>query len=453
MIPPVGRDQRAMKHTPFYLSAQNPAHDLVHPEVATTSMETSWAVGIMILAVSYQAWLCLLYTHGLPMSAAFIGLSEALVMLACLPILARRLLPGVIIVALLAGAWFCLAGLLTGQINVKAARDLVIPLCFFWFGCNMGRPELAERGLIAVIAVVLAVGLFELLWLDSYTQVLDIFGYYVSTGSLQPITEYVRESRLQLNGLRPEGIGRTLLPGLLGPHRISSVFLEPVSLGNFATLLAAWGLSRDAVDWRKGAFFVMAAVVLMVLADSRFTLMLLPIMVAMRLLLRGSALNLAILAPFAALAMLVVTGLMVREMSGDNLIGRLAISGWALMELDVWMLLGLGDQPHFGDMGYAYLLTRFGLPLTLLLWFSFWLLPMPDERGRRFRAFLCVYIALILSVSGTSLFAFKSAALLWLLVGCLLCVPAPVAIKQRLQAAVNQRWPANTLAGAKPYVD
>lgn len=442
-----------MNYTPFYTSALHANRELAHPEDATRKLETLWVVGIMILVVSYQAWLCLLYTFGFPMSAAFIGLSEALIMLACVPMLARRLLPGVIIVMLLAGAWLCLAALLTGHLNIKAARDLMIPLVFFWFGCNMGRPELAERGLIAVLIFVLIIGLFELLWLDGYTQVLDIFGYYVSTGVLKPITEYVRESRLQLNGLRPEGIGRTLLPGLLGPHRVSSVFLEPVSLGNFATLLAAWGLSRDTVDWRKGAFFVGAAVVLMILADSRFTLMLLPLMFAMRVLLRGSALNLAILAPFAAMAMLVLTGVMVSEMGGDNLIGRLAISGWALMDFDVWMLLGLGDQPHFGDMGYAYLLTRFGLPLTLLLWFSFWLLPMPDQRGQRFRALVCVYIALILSVSGTSLFAFKSSALLWFLTGCLLRMPAPIAVKQHLQAAVNQRWPANTLAGAKPHVD
>lgn len=416
------------------------------------SWDAPWVMTIMTLAVAYQAILCFLYTFGIPTSAALVGLSEALIMLACLPILARRFLPGLIVIALLAGAWFCLATLLTGHINVKAVRDLAIPLCFFWLGCNLGRPDLAERALLAIVALIMALGFFELLQPNIFTNYFNIFGYYVSTGSLQPITEYVRESRLQLNGLRPEGIGRTLLPGLLGPHRVSSVFLEPVSLGNFATLLAAWGLSRDWVDWRRGGLFLGSAIVLMVLSDSRFALMLVPLMIAMRLVLRGGALNLAILAPFMAVGLLVFVGLQVTDMGGDNLMGRLAISGWALLEFDVPMLLGLGSQPHFGDMGYAYLISRFGLPLCLLLWFSFWLLPLPDERGQRFRAFVSIYIALILAVSGTSLFAFKSAALLWFLVGCLLRSAATLTDKPKLQAAVNQSWQAGNLAGSKPYV-
>ena len=440
-----------MDHKQLYASTLNSPQIHGEENWVAKPWDTLWVTAIMTLTVAYQAILCFMYTVGAPTSAALVGVSEALVMLACLPILARRLLPGVIVLALLAGAWFCLSTLLNGQINVKAVRDLAIPLCFFWLGCNLGRPEVAERALIAIIAVVMAVGFFELLLLDTFTQYFDIFGYYVSTGSLQPITEYVRESRLQLNGLRPEGIGRTLLPGLLGPHRVSSVFLEPVSLGNFATLIAAWGLSRDWLEWHKGGLFLVSAIVLMVLSDSRFALMLVPLMITMRLMLRGSALNLAILAPFIAMGLLVFVGLRVTDMGGDNLMGRLAISGWALLEFDVLMLLGLGSQPNFGDMGYAYLLSRFGLPLCLLLWFSFWLLPMPDERGQRFRAFVCIYIALILAVSGTSLFAFKSSALLWFLVGCLLRSAAILSDKPKLQAAVNQSWQTDNLAGAKPH--
>jgi putative polymerase len=81
--------------------------------------------------------------------------------------------------------------------------------------------------------------------------------------------------------------------------------------------------------------------------------------------------------------------------------------------------------PYFGDMGYAYVLAGLGLPLTLLLWFSLWLLPLPDARAQRFRAFISLYMALILGVSGASLFAFKTSAVLWCLLGCLLQNPAP----------------------------
>lgn len=393
------------------------------------SRDQRLVTGILLAAVCYQALLCLLNTFGLRTSVAIVGLTEGLIMLACLPLLLRRLLPGLITIALLAGAYFCMAAIASGQLNPKTFRDLAIPLCFFWLGCNLGRPELVERALVPIIWLVIGLGLFELLMLDTYTRFFDIFSYYVSTGNLAPITDYVRESKLQLNGTRPDDIGRTLLPGLLGNHRVSSVFLEPVSLGNFATITAAWGLSRDARDWRKGLFFVSTAVVMIILCDSRFALLLLPLMLAVRLLFRGAALNLALLAPLVAVALLLLTGATSTEYS-DSFTGRLAVSGWALLKFDPELLFALTVPPSFADMGYAYLLAGFGLPVSLLLWFSFWLQPLPDERSRRFRAMAALYMALILAVSGTSLFAFKTAALLWCLLGCLLQNPAPHAIRR-----------------------
>lgn len=381
---------------------------------------------IMVASVTYQALLCLSNTHFLPTSRALVGVAEGVILLACLPILVRRLLPGVIIIAMLVGAMLCLLTLFTGYIDIKAFRDLAIPLCFFWLGCNIGKPELADRALTVAIGVVLTLGLMEFFFLEQYTNLFNIFSYYVSTGNLNEITEYTRDSKLQMNGTRPEGIGRTLLPGLLGSHRVSSVFLEPVSLGNFAAMIAAWGLSRDRADIRKGAFFVGAALVLMVLSDSRFALMSVSILTFMRLTLHGKAVNVAVLAPFLAIAMLLVIGTIDESYAGDNFRGRLAVSGWSLLDFDVSTLLGAGFKSQFGDQGYAYALSSFGLPLCLLMWFSIWFLPMPDARGQRFRAYISIYVALILCISGTSLFAFKSAGFLWFLLGIVMKAPAPM---------------------------
>ena len=391
---------------------------------ADAGREQLWVTGVLLAAVVYQAVLCLMNTVGLHTSVAIVGLTEVLIMLACVPLLMRRLLPGLIMIALLAGAYFCIAALASGWLNPKTFRDLIIPLCFFWFGCNIGRPEVIDRALPPIILVVIALGLFELLMLDTYTRYFDIFSYYVSTGNLAPITDYVRDSKLQLNGTRPEGIGRTLLPGLLGNHRVSSVFLEPVSLGNFATIVAAWGFSRDGKKWRESVFFVGSAIVMIILCDSRFALLLLPLMLATRLLLRGSLLNLCVLAPFVAAAMVLLVGA-TSEHHGDDLMGRLTVSGLSLLEFDTDLLFAFAIPPYFGDMGYAYVIAGFGLPVCLLLWLSLWLQPLPDERSRRFRALASLYMALILGVSGTSLFAFKTSALLWCMLGCMVQNPAP----------------------------
>jgi putative polymerase len=68
-------------------------------------------------------------------------------------------------------------------------------------------------------------------------------------------------------------------------------------------------------------------------------------------------------------------------------------------------------------MGYAYLLSRWGVLLCIALWVALWMVKMPDERGVRFRAYAALYISLILTVSGTSFFALKTAGLLWFLMG------------------------------------
>jgi putative polymerase len=81
-------------------------------------------------------------------------------------------------------------------------------------------------------------------------------------------------------------------------------------------------------------------------------------------------------------------------------------------------MLGVqGFNLPYGDMGYAYLLSRWGVLLCIALWGALWMVKMPDERGVRFRAYAALYISLILTVSGTSFFALKTAGLLWFLVG------------------------------------
>jgi putative polymerase len=54
------------------------------------------------------------------------------------------------------------------------------------------------------------------------------------------------------------------------------------------------------------------------------------------------------------------------------------------------------------------------------------MLKMADERGDRFRAYITLYMSLILCVSGTSLFALKTAGILWFLVGCAVGRPKDV---------------------------
>ena len=394
------------------------------------------ALSVMVIAVTYQAVLCLIHTQLFPVSRAMVGMAEVLLLLACIPMLLPRLIPQVVIFMALSGALLCLLALLSGHLDVKVFRDLLIILWFYWLGRNLGDTALADQGLRIVAVMLVAFGLLELLALDTFTDLFNIFGYYVSIGSLEPVTEYVRDSRLQMNGIRPDGIGRTLLPGLLDNHRVSSLFLEPVSLGNFATILAAWGLSKERAELGSMLFFLGAAMLLIVLADSRFALISVSLLVAMRVLLRGGWMYLVVLLPVVILLALVLTALYANIPYSDSYAGRLMISGLSLVNFSVPALLGFDSQAAFPDQGYAYVLSGFGLVLAVALWLALWLVPGADSQGHRFRCYVAVYVCLILAVSGTSLFAFKTAAVLWLLLGVVVRKPASV---PAMEKAGNRR--------------
>lgn len=397
-------------------------------------------IWILFGATLYQMLLCLLHTHVMSIRTAMVGGAEFVLYLGCLLILARRLrLEFVAILAMIA-AYLLFLALLRGSLDFKGFRDVLIVVLFYWVGKTMGDVRMADRMLKILICIVLAFGLFEMFFLAQYSRVFNVFSYYVSQGGLSG-TNWAKDSTLALNSIRPDGIGRTILPSLLGSHRVSSIFLEPVSLGNFAVIIGAWGLSKNREEWRKMAFFVGAAVVLITLCDSRYGMLTLGALIAMRLLFVGRMHNMAIILPLVCVSLLILVA-MLMDYHGDNILGRLRITGAVLKSFGVDELLGLeGYNIGFGDMGYAVLITRFGVIFCVAMWIGFWMIKMQDEQGTRFRAYVALYMSLILSISGTSMMALKTAGILWFLVGC--CALRDKKVVPRRQEAhvpLKEKW-------------
>ncbi|GGC04887.1 hypothetical protein GCM10007205_12600 [Oxalicibacterium flavum] len=383
--------------------------------------EHGWRLfGLWILfgAALYQMALCLVHTHVFAVRTAMVGAAEFVLYLGCLLVLARRLQLDVVAILSLCAAYLLLLALLRGSLDAKGFRDLLIVLLFYWLGRSVGDVRTADRFLRILIGVVLLFGFFEMFFVEYYSRVFNVFSYYVSQGGLRG-TNWIKDNTLALNSMRPEGIGRTILPGLLGAHRVSSIFLEPVSLGNFAVITAAWGLSKEKTEWRWMLFFVGAAMLMITLADSRYGLMTISCLILMRLAFRGRMHYLLMFLPLVCVLMLIGIALFLPDYHGDNMLGRLRITGVVLSEFGIGELMGLkGYNLGFGDMGYAVLLTRFGLPFFVALWIGFWMIRMKDEQGIRFRAYAALYMSLILAISGTSLMALKTAGVLWFLIGC-----------------------------------
>ncbi|AIY42099.1 Xanthan biosynthesis exopolysaccharide polymerase GumE [Collimonas arenae] len=374
---------------------------------------------ILMGALGYQAVLCSIHTNLHSISMADVALAEAAIYLGCVVVLARHIRLELLAVASLAAAYLLLLAILRNQLDPKGFRDVMIPILFYGLGRQVGSVKFADRVLKLMILVVLAFGFFELFFLDWFSRVFNIFSYYVNQGGLAAGSNWAKDSVLGLNGMRPEGIGRTILPSLLGNHRISSIFLEPVSLGNFAVIVAAWGLAKRREEIKEMIFFVLAAAVMIALSDSRYGMITVAALVLLRCLPLGKHYTWTLVFPLLSIAMLLVLAGYFGGQYSDSVLGRLYVSGRTLLNLDLGMIFGLdGFNFGFGDMGYPSLLTRLGVLLCLFLWGAFWMLKMEDERGERLRAYITLYMSLILCVSGTSLFALKTAGILWFLVGC-----------------------------------
>jgi putative polymerase len=376
----------------------------------------------LLLAVVLHHWLlCLMHSKGISVSVARVAMAEMMIYIACVPLLLSRLsLRSLIAVFVALGACGLLALLRGGYFDAKAARDLLIPLIFMWAGRAYGQNgRTLDRPLLIAAAVVVAIGLVQAVIPSVYNKVFNTFSYYVSLGGISSGSAQVAGQSVTLNGMRPEGIGRTLLPQVLGAQRVASVFLEPVSLGNFAVILLAWGLAKPWAEWRLAIWFVIAAIVCIVLADSRFGFYMMGLLLLLRLCLHGQGHLLGLIFPaIGACALLLLATYF--PGSGDNLVGRMTVSGEYLKSFNEWNLLGLRDYAtNFGDMGYAYVFSRFSLLGAALMWICVFVMPLQDESARRFRTFMSAYVTLILCVSGTSLFALKTAGVMWFALGAL----------------------------------
>jgi putative polymerase len=382
--------------------------------------------GLLVVSVCYLAVLSFLNARGVRASSLSVAGVEALIYLVCLALLMRRLPPVAVAISLFIFSWVVLSWLLRQSTDVKSLRDLVIPILFLSLGRQVADVAFAERALRLILVIMVALGLFETLFTSLYSTLFNTYSFYINMGGIRDGSAAFDGQMLTLNGYRPEGIGRTILPGLLGSHRTSSALMEPVSLGNFSAILMAWGLSKPWNERRDAATFVLGAVLLITLSDSRFGMLVCAAMVALRLLPLPMVRRCAPAIPFVILACVLGVAALVPGTS-DDLLGRISRSGRALLQFDVPLLLGVySPLPNFGDMGFAYVVSRFGAPLTIGLILALFLVPMADERGQRFRVLVVTYMFANFAVSGTSVFALKTAGLLWFLFGVLsAATPSP----------------------------
>jgi putative polymerase len=379
------------------------------------------SAGILTTAIFFNAALAIVNAHFAELSQLHVSLFEAAISGLAVAVIALNLrvsmLPWAILFALSLLLHFALA-LANHAFNPKFIRDAIDIPVFIALGMVYARGNIV-RLFFYIQCVVLAGVLFELLFVDVYSSIFDILSYYVNTRNFSLLDFWNEGSTLFFSANRPD---ERFLLSFLNIHRASSVFLEPVSLGNYSIVATVFTLAF----WRemsgaKRIFFTVTTLIILVGSDGRLATATCIVLILgyfiFPLLPRYS--NVVYLPAVLLLSGITVTWFGLQH-TGDDFSGRVARSIDFLTSLDLTTLLGLQQAELGRDSGISYFIITQSIFGLAAIWLFVCLVPRyHDRRSTIFVHSICIYIAFNLLVS-YSLFSIKTAALMWFMYGYLL---------------------------------
>ena len=372
------------------------------------------AIVTVIAALVFNFFLCFVNTKVMHITDSYVMLSEMMIVGTVFIVALTRRAPLYLLLGVFVSYMMFIFALRGGQLNLKPVRDILIPIAFYFAGMRLHDPKLGDRLVLVSALIVIGAGLFEYLAVDTYISYFNVIGYYLARGTVTTDQLFGATQGLFISGTRPEP--RTNLP-FLGQHRVSSVFLEPVSMGNFAVIVYSWALYRGRAF--KGRWFAMfMALTVITLADARFglyTCVLITLLYPLYNFIPRLAWSVL---PFLLLAVLAAYGITTGTGGGANdLTGRFMVTAHILTQLSAAVVLGTEQTTQFtADSGLAYSLTAFGIFGFVVLWTVLAYAPAAEARAWRFHCMVMVYLLLLMLISD-SFYSIKTAALLWFLLG------------------------------------
>lgn len=374
-------------------------------------------------AVLFNAAFAVINAHLTPLSqASVIGAEMILVAAAHLIAIANyRPQMGRWYLLLLLMVWLAIfRSLALQQIEPRYLRDVLLIPTFFVLGMTFDERYLTHT-VVVIHAIVLAVLIFEAVNTPSYSGLFGVQDYYINTRGYDVTDFWNKQSDLYVSATRPD----SRLFAFIDMHRLSSIFLEPVSLGDYCIIIIAFASSlfRRLNAWTI-AFLGGGAVVAMIGCDGRLAA------VASVLIIGAS-----IVAPrlprygafFLLPGVLTVAFLLVHfggfQEGGDDFAGRVAHTVSLLQQLGAAELFGVSNDQQLlsqaVDSGITYLImTQSILGLAILWMFIVFGASGTEPEQVRFANATCLYLSLSMIVS----FAFltiKTASLLWFIAGSL----------------------------------
>lgn len=390
------------------------------------TLARSWvleiAPSLMVIAcVMFNAGLAVVNANVMALSPSIVMLVEGLLTAMALAVALLRwrpeMLPVVVVMCLIL-LFGVVRAIATGEMQPKYIRDVMIIPVFLLLGMASSERYLV-RTVLFIQTVVVLVFLLESFLPDLHSAIFKIQEYYINTRGTRADQFYNSNSDLFVSATRPNA---RYFPWV-NELRMSSIFLEPVSLGNYCSIIVAFTSSCfRRIGLPATIYLAFTTVLLLMGCDGRLAVLASFIILA-------AAFVTPYLPPFSAIIYLPLAGLTLFSAAGalglksgeDDFAGRLAGTVEIIHRFELPDFLGISEKfvNSTVDSGLAYLIVTQSLPGLILLWtFIAWYVSEKTTEQIRFTHALCIYLTLSMLVS-YSLLTIKTAALLWFIQGAL----------------------------------
>lgn len=396
-----------------------------------------WGIlAVGVLSVTYNAILAFINHNIMPLSPAYVVLSEMLILAYSFAFILRKgifeedIAPFGYLVATILLTVYVMVINRAGYID--HLRNILIVFAFVVLGRWTNERTLKLIFKICCVAV-LAVLICEIVSVPAYVGLFHPAEYFQNTRGVAPAT--YSDLGLFRGAL---GFPDRFSFGIID-HRSSSIFLEQVSLANFCGVMVIYLVSFSS---RLGLFdrmLFIATVVLILLTNDTRTMLIFSVVC-----LAGYVVYPWIpkIVDFFMMPGIIAAGFLIHAFKPnaheDDFVGRISGTVRNIIAMDIPATLGLelDKATTFVDSGYVYITygaTIFGLILFWLFVSFFPAGQTPNQK--RLCHSLSLFMFLNLMIGSTAIFSMKTAGLVWLLVGFLKVnkgnrqktAPAPVA--------------------------
>lgn len=323
--------------------------------------------------------------------------------------------------------WYCLIMVLlliatirsffTSSIEIKYFRDLLIIPTFIVLGMTFDHRSL-DRVIAVVHTLVLLFLFVEAFDLPLYSAIFKVENFYINTRGLEAIEFWNTDSDLYVSATRPDA----RFFSMIDLHRLSSIFLEPVSLGNYCIIIVSYVCCRyQQLSVPMRYYLIFGAIVALIGCDGRLGMVTSAIIIMLRfgsphLPSRSGFLYLPIIVTIAYYSVTLA-----RFYEYDDFQGRIAHTILLIERLDVPELFGISSRylSEAVDSGVVYIMITQSIFGLFIVWVFISFANREDTLAQlRFNHAICAYFSLAMMVSNSFL-SIKTAALLWFIQGSL----------------------------------